>query len=204
MSGKAGDGRLSAEERDRITRGLAGWVWRIAESYHHWARRVRPQSWAASEFDEVLSVARLGLAKALDQFDTRRGVKPISYATVAIRHALAARGAEETRMRRAPAGGRVVSLGDLDALGLGGFDPADPSAPEPPREADRSERAAAVRKALASIPRLEREILTARYFNGETQNEIAKRVRLSRVSVRLVELRARERLRKRLAPLADL
>jgi RNA polymerase sigma-70 factor, ECF subfamily len=74
-------------------------------------------------------------------------------------------------------------------------------APEPLRRLLESERSAAVQEAVASLPPLQREVLVLFEYEGDSLAEIAQIVGADTGTVKARLHRARQRLRRTLAPL---
>ena len=83
------------------------------------------------------------------------------------------------------------------------IDLPDDTAPDPRRVAIQREHASHLRRALRRLPRREAHIFALRYFEECSYEEIAKALGLSVRKVGVLLYRARGRLRKIMAPLAN-
>lgn len=93
-------------------------------------------------------------------------------------------------------------------LGLMGRDddsplaePADPRAPAPLMELERGERAQLLRRALGMLPETQRQAVLMARFEGLSQAEIADVLGITTQAVKSLLWRARDNLRRRLAPI---
>lgn len=154
--------------------------------------------------DDVAQEGRLGALRAAREFDPTRGTKFLTYAFYWIRHYMLeslATGAvviprrERESMLKASGLPFVLST-DAPMPGwdkdFGSTLPADP-APEPDQLLDSAK--AKLRKAVASLNDQDREVLTRRYFGGETLEEIATSWGRTRQRVSQIEARALRRVR---------
>jgi RNA polymerase sigma-70 factor, ECF subfamily len=74
--------------------------------------------------------------------------------------------------------------------------------PNPTSHAEASELAQRLRAAVAQLPRRQAEVFCLTCFEQMSSDEVAERLRISPTAARMLLVRARERLRRLLGPLA--
>ena len=110
---------------------------------------------AGQDLGEFISDGNLALIQAVDRFDFARGNRFSTYATWAIRNALASKAESDRRHRGRPFARYEASL-----------TAADPGVAEFEKEADQDQRRSTVRRWFARLGNRERWILTNRYGLG--------------------------------------
>ncbi len=144
---------------------------------------------AGQELSEFVSDGNLALIQAVDRFDFARGNRFSTYATWAIRNALASKAENDGRHRGRP-------LARYEAL----LTAADPGVADFENEAVQDQRRSAVRRWFARLGKRERWILTNRYGLGgvaeRTLAQISRELGISKQRVSQIAGRAESKLRK--------
>ena len=144
---------------------------------------------SAQDLSELVSEGNLALIQSVDRFDFARGNRFATYATWAIRNALASKAESDRRHRGRPFARYEASLAA-----------ADPGVPEFENEAVQDQRRSAVRRWFARLGDRERWILTNRYgLNGageRTLAQIGRELGISKQRVSQIAARAEGKLRK--------
>jgi RNA polymerase sigma-70 factor (ECF subfamily) len=142
-----GDEGALAELYDRFGRAAYGLALRIVRD--------------ATQAEDVVQEAFMDLWRSAARFDPSRS-RPASYLlTFVHRRAVDLIRREQARPQRG---------GDVDDLSVAS------TAEDPPSVVVASEQGTTVRRALAALPVLQREVLELAYFNGLSQSEIAERL----------------------------
>jgi RNA polymerase primary sigma factor len=141
------------------------------------------------DLSELVSEGNLALIQAVDRFDFARGNRFSTYATWAIRNALASKAESDRRHR-----GRSFSLHEASLLA------ADPDVAEFENDATEDQRRSLVRRWFSRLGKRERSILTNRYglAGVPEQNlaQIGRELGISKQRVSQIARRAESKLRK--------
>jgi len=162
---------------------------------------------ASLERLDIVSCAYIGLIRAVDTFDAQRGVTFSTYAVPVIRNAI------HSEMRRLkPLTWEAVRRGDeppqLLSLDSPRFDEPDSDSlgdsmacqcPGPEEMLEASEEAAAVHQALSELSARERELLSMRYGEETTLEDLGTAAGVSSARVGQIHATALRRLRHMLA-----
>jgi RNA polymerase sigma factor (sigma-70 family) len=152
-------------------------------------RRMPP----STSLDELISDGYLGLVGVAQRFDPKRGNKFLTFAGPRIIGAIFDGCRERYKHYSHLANDPEIELeANADAPSL-----------EPEGIAIRNSVCAEVQKALAALPKLEREVAILCDIEGYSQSQVGKRYGKSKAWAYLVHRRAREMLRKRLEPLRN-
>ena len=148
-------------------------------------RRIR----AGQEMSELVSEGNLALIQAVDRFDFARGNRFSTYATWAIRNALASKAESDRRHR-----GRPFAPYEASLLAR------DPGVVEFEKEAAQDQRRSVVRRWFARLGKREQWILTTRYGLGGAPErnlaQIGRELGISKQRVSQIAARAESKLRK--------
>lgn len=196
------------EARNRLVEGNIGLVFAV------WGRSFRRRIL----HDDALGIGTQGLVKAIERFDVTRGLRFSTYATWWIRAALGRTAANEGHLVRIPVHaqqrGKTSTCADAAAaarrtcsldmqVGEDGRETfgditSDPEALEAFKSIEGENEARAVRAALATLPQLERDLLTAQ-AEGATAREMMLRFDVSRERLGQALGQAAGRMRRALA-----
>ena len=150
---------------------------------------VKKRVGSGQDLSEFVSDGNLTLLQAVDRFDFARGNRFSTYATWAIRNALASKAASDRRQRGRPFARLAVSLTAADT-GVAEFE----------KEAVQDKRRSMVRRWFALLGERERWILTNRYGLGgvaeRTLAQIGHQLGISKQRVGQIAARAESKLRK--------
>lgn len=142
-----------------------------------------------SDYDDLVSIARLGMLKAYNAYDVDAGVKFITYASTVIKNEILMYGRKLKRMGK----GREVYLDSpltVDNQGneLTYGDILESGHDRPEEIYSKREELQILRRLISNLQGREKAIIKGIYFENKTQEEIAEELNLSQSYIsRLVE-----------------
>ncbi len=173
-----------------------GW---LAQNANHWAR-LNPRL----DYEDLMQEGRLALLRADEQYDPQRGVKFLTYATLAIQRAMSEHARHFAHPMKIPRlrGGRriVVSCISFDAplLDDGSRSTLADRLPEHEAEVGLSQMndlMSLAEQALLKLKPQQQAVLKARFLDGRKLHEVGKDYGVTRERIRQIESKALRLLR---------
>jgi RNA polymerase sigma factor (sigma-70 family) len=149
------------------------------------------------QLDDLISYGTIGLIRAAKNYDPSRGFKFATYATFKINGAISD-GLRDTINQPIICSNGAIEIDDTNRNHF----PA-PNSYSPDYEAERRSIREEVQKAIESLPKLEREIITLNDLQGLTQLEISKRLHLSEAWICITRRKGLKLLKEKLKHLEN-